>query len=82
LLYVGEDELRMPSELKGPNFFCRYQIIDIRDLDEESLLNSPFDTDSILAILACHRARRETIRRILARIATLESESATTHLKS
>jgi predicted transposase YdaD len=73
LLYVGEDELRMPSELKGPNFYCRYQIIDIRDLDEESLLNSPFDTDSILAILARHRDRRETIRRILARIATLES---------
>lgn len=73
LLYVGEAELRMPSELIGPNFSFRFKLIDIRDLDEETLLNSPFDSDSILAILSRHRDRRETIRRILARIAKLES---------
>jgi hypothetical protein len=37
------------------------------------LLNSPFDSDNVMAILTRHRNRRETIRRILARIATLES---------
>ena len=72
VLYVGNDELRMPSELAGPDFLCRYEIIDIRSLDEESLLNSPFDSDNIMAILTNHRDRRETIRRILQRIATLE----------
>jgi predicted transposase YdaD len=72
VLYVGNAEMRMPSELAGPNFHCRYKIIDIRDLDEEALLASPFDGDNIMAILTRHRDRRETIRRILERIATLE----------
>ena len=73
VLYVGDEELRMPSQLVGPNFFCRYTIFDIRTLDEELLLKSPFASDSIMAILSRHRDRRETIRRILERIATLES---------
>ncbi len=72
VLYVGNADMRMPSELTGPRFCCQYEIIDIRELDEESLLASPFDVNSIMAILTRHRDRRETIRRILARIATLE----------
>src|ERR1700722_19005870 len=35
VLYVGEEELRMPSELAGPNFQCRFTVRDIRTLDEE-----------------------------------------------
>jgi hypothetical protein len=30
VLYVGEAEMRMQSELAGPNFFCRYKLVDIR----------------------------------------------------
>ncbi len=63
--------MRMPSELMGPKFILQYQIIDIRDVAEEFLLSSPFDTDRILAILMRHRNRREPIRRILERIATM-----------
>jgi len=33
-------------------------------VDEETLLNSPFAADNIMAILARHRDRRETIQRI------------------
>lgn len=72
VLYVGEPEMRMPMELIGPNFKFHYRIADIRMLDEDFLLNSPFDSDNVLAILARHRNRRETIRQILAKIATLE----------
>lgn len=72
VLYVGDEDLRMGSELAGANFSCRYKIFDIRTVDEESLLASPFDSDNIMAILTHHRDRRQTIRRILARIATLE----------
>jgi hypothetical protein len=64
--------MNMPSELVGPDFYCGYEIVDVRSVDENWLLNSPFLTDNVLAILANHRDRRETIRRILARIATLE----------
>ena len=72
VLYVGNEEMKMSSELVGPDFYCRYNLIDIRELDEESLLNSPFDSDNIMAILTNHRNRRQTIQRILQRIATLE----------
>jgi len=74
VLYVGEAELRMPSELAGPRFACRYQILDIRSIDEEWRLNSPFAGDNILAILTNNRDRRQTIQRILQRIATLETD--------
>ncbi len=63
----------MPAELAGPDHVCRYKINDIRDVDTESLLNSPFAADNILAILTRNSDRRETIRRILAKIATLET---------
>jgi predicted transposase YdaD len=72
VLYVGDPEMKMASELAGPNHVCRYTIIDIRSFDEEILLNSPFAADNVLAILARHKNRRETIRRILGRIAILE----------
>src|SRR5450631_228729 len=45
VLYVGDREMRMPSELAGPNHHCKYTIIDIRTIDEETLLNSPFNAD-------------------------------------
>jgi predicted transposase YdaD len=57
VLYVGNAKMRMPAELVGANFSCRYKIIDIRELDEESLLASPFDSDNILAILTTARER-------------------------
>jgi predicted transposase YdaD len=72
VLYVGDQEMHMPSELIGPNFLCRYTIKYICTIDEESLLNSPFASDAIMAILTNNRDRRQTIRRILQRIATLE----------
>ena len=81
VLYVGNAKLRMPSKLDGPAFHCHYKIIDIRRFKEEELLASPFDADNILAILARHRDRRETIRRILERIGKLEGEARDTSLK-
>jgi hypothetical protein len=81
VLYVGNAAMNMASELVGPNFYCRYEIIDIRDVSEDWLLRSPFDADNILAILANHRDHRETIRRILERIATLEGAARKSALK-
>ena len=66
VLYVGNQQMNMPSALIGPNHLCRYKMIDIRLLDEEMLLNSPRAGDNIIAILARHKDRRETIRRIAA----------------
>ena len=71
VLYVGNEELRLPSELVGPNIYCRYKIIDIRSFEAETLLESPFPADTVLAILAREAERPETIRRILARMAKM-----------
>jgi hypothetical protein len=73
VLYVGNQQMNIDSAHIGPSHVCLYSIIDIRLLDEETLLNSPFASDNILAILTLHKDRRETIRRILARIAKLEA---------
>jgi len=76
VLYVGSAPMRMPSELAGPNHICRYKIVDIRDLDAETLLNSPFPADNVIAILARYSNKMETIGRILSRIAKLEKSEA------
>jgi len=75
VLYVGNARMRMPGELSGSNFLCRYKIFDIRAFEEESLLNSASDADNIIAILSRHRDNREAIRRILKRIAILDGSS-------
>jgi len=51
VLYVGDEDLRMRSELVGPNFSCRHKIFDIRTVDEESLLASP--VDRVLDLCGC-----------------------------
>ncbi len=71
MLSVGSDPLNMPSALMGANHTCRYEIVDIRNWDAETLANSPFPADSVLAILARSSERRQTIRRILERVAKL-----------
>ena len=76
VLYVGTDPLNMPSALDGPSHTCRYKIVDIREWDAESLANGPFAADSVLAILGRFSERRETIRRILERIAKLGKGAA------
>ncbi len=76
VLYVGTARLSMPAALKGPNHFCRYTIIDIRKFRAETLVNSPFPADAVIAILARYAERPEIVRRILARIAKIGKGAA------
>jgi predicted transposase YdaD len=75
VLYVGDAEMRMPTELASPDHVCRYTIVDIRTLDSEPLLNSLLPADNVIAILTRLRDRTAAIRRILSRIGTLEAEA-------
>jgi len=75
VLYVGNAKLRMASQLQGPDFECRYTIIDIRDIDEERLLGSPHKADFILAILAHHPDRVKSVRAILEKLAKLKGSA-------
>jgi hypothetical protein len=71
VLYVGEAPLRMEKELRGPKMSFEYRLMDIRELDGEVLLDSPFVGDNIIAILARLRDEKSAVRRIVARIAGL-----------
>ena len=80
LLYVGEAPLRMESELRGPDMWFRYRAIDIRDLDSDRLLESEEVGDNVIAILARLGDHRDTVRRIVERIAGLASAERETAL--
>jgi hypothetical protein len=79
VLYVGEPEMRMESELRGADVLFQYRLIDIRTLDGERLLESREVGDNIIAILARLRDHEEAVRTIVRRIARLaEAERETT----
>jgi hypothetical protein len=73
VLYVGEDRLRMESELTGPDISFRFRILDIRDLDGERLPASDRVGDNVIAVLARLRDQREAVQQIIERIARLEA---------
>lgn len=73
VLYVGDAPMRMKAELKGPNQWFRCEMVDIRDLDGEELIESASIGDNVIAILARLPDRRDAVRRILHKIAGLET---------
>jgi hypothetical protein len=75
LVYVGRDAPNMETELHGPDFLCRYTLVDFRSLDGDRLLASPNIADNLLAILARLRDHKEAIRTIVERIAGLEGSA-------
>jgi hypothetical protein len=80
LLYVGEDPIRMESELRGPDVWFRYHAIEIRDLDGDRLLESTDVGDNVIAILARLRDHKDAVRRIVERIAGLVAADRETAL--
>ncbi len=75
VLYVGSRRLRMPPGLDTPYLSCRYTIIDIRNWNAETLLDSKHPADAVLSILGRHANRLETVRCILQRIAKMRGSS-------
>ena len=73
VIYAGHARMNMASELAGPQHVCRYTLVDIRSLDSEPFLRSPWLADNIIAVLTNLRHQRKAVRQILARIATLEA---------
>ena len=71
LLYVGNDRLRMPGGFQSGGIDFRYQVVDIRDLDGEALLESDKTSDNILALLTGIKDSMLAIRRIMGKIARL-----------
>ena len=80
LVYVGQAPLRMDSELRGPDVWFRYRVIDIRDLDGDRLLESEEIGDNVIAILARLRDHQDAVHRIVERIASLAASDRETAL--
>ena len=73
-MYVGDAPVAMKTELRGPALSYSYRLVDIKDLDGECLLASPWVGDNIVAILTRLPDIRGAVHRILERIAGLGPE--------
>ena len=69
VLYIGEERLRMDTELRGADVWFRCHAVDIRTLDGDRLLESPDVGDNVIAILARLRDQRQAVRKIVERTA-------------
>jgi hypothetical protein len=72
VLYVGNGRMRMGSSIREAGMDFRYDLLDIRDVDGETLLQSDHIADNLLAILTGTTDYLSTIRRIIGKIARLE----------
>ena len=66
VLYIGGPTLSMKRYIEDGDISYRYEITDIRDIDEEVFLRSDSAADRALAVLSRMRNERVTIRRVLA----------------
>jgi len=80
VLYVGEPELRMKSELRGPDVLFQYRLVDILTLEGDRLLESGDVGDNVIAILARLRDHKEAVHKIVERIAGLPAAERETAL--
>lgn len=65
VLYVGQAPMRMADRISGPDFWLRYHLVDVRDLDGEALLASQSLGDNVIALLTRLGERSDTVGRIL-----------------
>ncbi|ALG68727.1 Rpn family recombination-promoting nuclease/putative transposase [Beggiatoa leptomitoformis] len=71
VLYVGNKPSRFTTTIQHKQLNFSYQLIDIRELDCLSLLESEEISDNILSLLGRLPDRREAVRRVLNKIAAL-----------
>jgi len=75
LVYVGRENCSMPNSIEVEGSKHSYKVIDLkRDLDCQSLLESPNPNDWVLAVLCRMDQEREAVRRIVERIKTIRDK--------
>ena len=73
VLYVGDAKLRMKDWIETPDVSYRFHLVDIRDLDGETLMASRNLGDNVIAVLTRLGSQPDTVRRILERIANRQT---------
>jgi hypothetical protein len=81
LLYVGNEPLRITNQFSTAHLDYRFEIIDIRNLDGDTMIESQSVPVNILSILAGSKDRTAAIRRIIMRIAGMEEAGREDALK-
>jgi hypothetical protein len=66
VIYLGNPPLQMRSEIQKPSLAYRYEIVDMREIDASVFLQSPGDSERVLALLCQSPDPRATIREVLA----------------
>jgi len=61
VLFVGKERMRMASELAGPQFSFRYNLVDLRGIDGEALLESDRVGDNVIAIRVSSEGWRHSV---------------------
>jgi len=82
VVYVGENPLRMQTELVGPKLSFQYELIDIRELDAMGLMKSSQISDNIIAILARLRDEKGAVHEIVGKLSGLESDAREFYLRA
>ena len=66
VIYLGNGPLTMQREIERPRLKYSYDILDIKDFDPKTFLESGSDSERVLAVLCASEDPRDTIRRVLA----------------
>jgi predicted transposase YdaD len=72
----------MAAELVGPRLSFRYDLIDIREIDGQSLLESAQVGDNVIAILTRLRDRRSAVHEIVQKVSELEEDARLFYLRA
>jgi hypothetical protein len=81
VLYVGKRKLSMMRELSGPALRFQYDLVDLRKLDNASLLASREVSDNVTGLLGCP-AGADALRGVIDRIARMETDQRIFYLRS
>jgi hypothetical protein len=83
VLYVGDEPLRMKTELaRSPDVLFRYRLIDALDMDGERLLDSRQVGDNVMAILARLPDRSGAVQAIIGKLAGLDPDAREFYLRA
>jgi predicted transposase YdaD len=82
VVYVGKANLTMTDALIGPALSFRYDLLDLRLLDTAELLARGDVSDSVIGLLGRVPDTEGVLRRLLARIAALDSDRRLFYLRA
>jgi predicted transposase YdaD len=75
VLYIGAAPLTTASEIAEPRLSFSYDVVDLRELDGEALLESPSLADKMIALLCRLDDERQGVRRVLEQTASMPRQA-------